>query len=75
MRQGSIRVIRGGTNIDARQEALCRDFAVVDGKIVDAALFTIQQTKRSNATVLAVTPGFVDIHTHYDAQRSGATPA
>ncbi|MBB5406329.1 N-acyl-D-aspartate/D-glutamate deacylase [Paraburkholderia sp. HC6.4b] len=62
-------VIRGGTVIDGTggpsREA---DVAVKDGKI--AFIGTVSQRGREeiDARGLIVTPGFVDIHTHYDGQ-------
>ena len=69
MRQGSSLVIRGGTIIDGTgRKPFVGDVAVVDGKIVEVGTVTIQADEEINATGLLVTPGFVDIHTHYDAQ-------
>src|SRR5258708_28839230 len=69
MRQGSSLVIRGGTIIDGTgRKPFVGDVAVVDGKIVEVGTVTLQADEEINATGLLVTPGFVDIHTHYDAQ-------
>src|ERR1700704_7093346 len=69
MRQGSSLVIRGGTIIDGTgRTPFVGDVAVVDGKIVEVGAVTIQADEEIDATGLLVTPGFVDIHTHYDAQ-------
>src|SRR5216683_2238630 len=69
MRQGSSLVIGGGTIIDGTgRKPFVGDVAVVDGKIVEVGTVTIQADEEINATGLLVTPGFVDIHTHYDAQ-------
>src|SRR5260370_33352503 len=69
MRQGSSLVIRGGTIIDGTgRKPFFGDVAVVDGKIVEVGTVTIQTDEEIDATGLLVTPGFVDIHTHYDAQ-------
>src|SRR5258708_9442354 len=69
MRQGSSLVIRGGTIVDGTgKKSFVGDVAVVDGKIVEVGTVTIQADEEIDATGLLVTPGFVDIHTHYDAQ-------
>jgi N-acyl-D-aspartate/D-glutamate deacylase len=62
-------LIRGGSVIDGsgapRQRA---DVGIRDGRI--AAIGAIDEEARQtiDATGLVVAPGFVDIHTHYDAQ-------
>src|SRR6266853_1589903 len=69
MRQGSSLVIRGGTIIDGTgRKPFVGDVAVGGEKIVEVGTATIQADEEINATGLLVTPGFVDIHTHYDAQ-------
>ena len=61
-------VIRGGTLIDGtgspRQRA---DVAVTDGAIV-AVGEGLRGTRELDASGQVVSPGFIDIHTHYDAQ-------
>ncbi|GAA2784268.1 N-acyl-D-amino-acid deacylase family protein [Mycolicibacterium pallens] len=62
-------VIRNGTIVDGLGGAPYRgDVAVSDGVI--AAVGTISETgeREIDATGLLVTPGFVDLHTHYDGQ-------
>ena len=62
-------VIRGGTLVDGTGTApFIGDVAIQNGKI--AAIGTITQTgaEEIDARGQLVTPGFVDIHTHYDGQ-------
>jgi N-acyl-D-aspartate/D-glutamate deacylase len=62
-------VIRGGTVVDGSGGAPVEaDVAIDDGRI--AAVGTIGGRARSTieARGLLVTPGFIDIHTHYDGQ-------
>ncbi len=61
-------VIRGGKIADGTQapsfsgDIAVRDGVIVEGRVAGASRETI------DADGLLVTPGFVDIHTHYDAQ-------
>ena len=69
MSEGFHLIIRNGTVIDGTGAApFVADVGLKDGHI--AAIGAIQQTgaKEIDATGLLVTPGFVDIHTHYDGQ-------
>jgi N-acyl-D-aspartate/D-glutamate deacylase len=63
-------VVRGGNVCDGTGErAFTADVAIRDGRI--AAIGRIDATKATrviDADGLWVTPGFVDVHTHYDAQ-------
>ncbi len=62
-------IVRNGTVIDGTAtEPREADIAIQDGRI--AAIGRIDSTGRQeiDAKGLAVTPGFVDIHTHYDGQ-------
>ena len=62
-------VIRGGTLIDGTgAPARTGDVAVADGRIVEVGRVTGAARRTFDADGLAVTPGFVDIHTHYDGQ-------
>ena len=62
-------IIRGGTVIDGTgKDRYVADVAIKDGKI--AAIGDIAETagKEIDASGKLVTPGWVDIHTHYDGQ-------
>ncbi len=62
-------VIRGGSVVDGTgAEAVTGDVAIKDGVI--AVVGSVEGTGKQeiDATGLVVTPGFVDIHTHLDAQ-------
>lgn len=62
-------VIRGGTIIDGSGGArYVGDVAVNDGWIVETGTVSGNGREEIDATGLLVTPGFVDIHTHYDGQ-------
>ena len=62
-------VIRGGTVVDgtgsAPREA---DVGIIGNKIAAIGTITGSGTEEIDAKGKLVTPGFVDIHTHYDAQ-------
>ena len=62
-------IIRNGTIVDGLGgEPFVGDVAIADGVI--AAVGTVEGTaeRELDATGLLVTPGFVDLHTHYDGQ-------
>ncbi|MDP7704133.1 MULTISPECIES: amidohydrolase family protein [unclassified Mycobacterium] len=63
-------LIRNGTIVDGLGgEPYVGDIAVQDGLIAAVgALNGAGATKEIDATGLLVTPGFVDLHTHYDGQ-------
>ncbi len=62
-------VVRGGTVADGTGAALREaDIAVKDGKIAAVGKVSGSATEEIDAKGLLVTPGFVDIHTHYDGQ-------
>ena len=44
------------------------DIAITGGKIVEIGKVTASATQVIDAADLVVAPGFVDPHTHYDAQ-------
>ena len=62
-------VIRGGTVVDgtgaARKTA---DIGIIGGKIIEVGRSLGRGHREISADGLLVTPGFVDMHTHYDAQ-------
>jgi N-acyl-D-amino-acid deacylase len=62
-------VIRGGTVADGTGGPLYEaDVAVRDGRIADVGVVSGAGAEEIDARGLLVTPGFVDIHTHYDGQ-------
>ena len=62
-------VIRGGTILDGTgMPGFSGDVAISGGQIVQVGEVTGQGSEEIDATGLLVTPGFVDIHTHYDGQ-------
>jgi N-acyl-D-aspartate/D-glutamate deacylase len=62
-------VIRGGTVADGLGGPLVQaDIAVRSGRIVQVGQIQQDGTEEIDASGLVVTPGFVDIHTHYDGQ-------
>ncbi len=62
-------VIRGGTIMDGNGGApFVGDVAVKDGTIAAVGKVSGHGREEIDADGLSVTPGFVDIHTHYDGQ-------
>ncbi|HEY4947596.1 MAG TPA: D-aminoacylase, partial [Acidimicrobiales bacterium] len=63
-------VIRGGTVVDGTgAPARTADVAVDDGRVSGVGSFAGEPAARMvDADGLLVTPGWVDIHTHYDGQ-------
>jgi N-acyl-D-aspartate/D-glutamate deacylase len=64
-------VIRGGTVIDGTgADARTADVAIDGGTIVEVGRVPRSAARTVDADGLLVTPGFVDIHAHYDGQAS-----
>jgi N-acyl-D-amino-acid deacylase len=64
-------VIRNGTLVDGTGTAKrIADVAIDGDRVVDVGLDVGGGHRVINADGLLVTPGFVDVHTHYDAQAS-----
>ncbi|MFP5372996.1 MAG: amidohydrolase family protein, partial [Actinomycetes bacterium] len=62
-------IIRGGTVLDGTgAPARTADVAVTDGLVTDVGRVDGIATQELDADGLLVTPGFVDIHVHYDGQ-------
>ena len=62
-------IIRGGTIVDGSGSArFTGDIAVKDGLIAQVGEVRGSAREEIDASGLIVTPGFVDIHTHYDGQ-------
>jgi N-acyl-D-aspartate/D-glutamate deacylase len=68
-------IIRGGTVVDGTgAPAFTADVAVKDGVIAQVAPTIVgEASEEIDATGKLVTPGFIDIHTHYDGQVSWDT--
>ena len=62
-------IIRGGTIVDGTGgERFTGDIAVKDGLIAQVGEIRGDADEEIDAAGMIVTPGFVDIHTHYDGQ-------
>lgn len=62
-------IVRNGTIVDGLGgEPYVGDIAVKDGVIVAVGAVDGHAVREIEATSLLVTPGFVDLHTHYDGQ-------
>jgi N-acyl-D-aspartate/D-glutamate deacylase len=62
-------VIRGGTVVDGSGAAArTADVAVTGGTVTEVGRVDGRARREVDADGLLVTPGFVDIHTHYDGQ-------
>ena len=62
-------VIRGGTVVDGSGDApRVADIGIDDGRITSVGRIDVAGAEEIEARGMVVTPGFVDIHTHYDGQ-------
>ena len=62
-------VIRGGTIVDGTgKQAFTGDVAIDDGRITEVGGKAGPAHREINADGKLVTPGWVDVHTHYDGQ-------
>jgi N-acyl-D-aspartate/D-glutamate deacylase len=62
-------VVRGGTVVDGTGvEPRSADVAVAGGRVAVVGRVAARGKRELDARGLLVTPGFVDIHTHYDGQ-------
>lgn len=64
-------LIKGGTVVDGNGgEPVTADVGITDGRIVHIGSGEQQARETIDADGATVTPGFIDIHTHYDGQAS-----
>ena len=62
-------IIRGGTVVDGSGEAkFIGDIAIKGDKIAAVGEISGEAVQEIDATGMIVTPGWVDVHTHYDGQ-------
>src|SRR5919107_344511 len=62
-------VIKGGTVVDGTGAAArTADVAITDGVVTEVGRVDGPATRTIDADGALVTPGFVDVHTHYDGQ-------
>ena len=66
-------VVRGGTVVDGTGgAAFTADVGITDGRITEIGRIKSRTKHELDADGALVTPGFVDIHTHYDGQATWA---
>jgi N-acyl-D-aspartate/D-glutamate deacylase len=72
-------VVRGALIVDGSgREATRGDLAVTDGRITDVGRVAERGAQEVDGAGLALAPGFIDVHTHYDCQLfwdAGASPS
>ncbi len=62
-------VIKGGTIFDGTgAEGFSADIGIADGKITEIGIINETSSEILKADGAIITPGFIDIHTHYDGQ-------
>ena len=62
-------VVRGGMVVDGTGAAArTADVAITDGRVTEVGKVDERGHRELDADGLTVTPGFVDVHTHYDGQ-------
>ncbi len=62
-------VIRGGSVVDGTgAEAFTADVGIKDGRIAEVGKIAAKGKEEIDADGLTVSPGFIDLHTHLDAQ-------
>jgi len=62
-------VIRGGTVVDGTgMRPFTADVAIADGRVARVGRVAETGAREIDADGLWVTPGFIDVHTHYDVQ-------
>src|SRR5262245_50925204 len=62
-------VVRGALVCDGTgREAIRADVAVTGGRITDVGRVSGRGEREIDGASLALAPGFIDVHTHYDCQ-------